>query len=66
MQEIHGNMTVSYVRLKGLEADAVYRDMETGTAYYGSALMRAGIPMPVQMGEYLAYQKYFERVKEVE
>lgn len=64
MQEVHGNMTVSYVRLKGLDADAVYRDMETGAEYYGSALMRAGIPMPVQMGEYLAYQKYFQCVKD--
>lgn len=66
MQEIHGNMTVSYVRLKGLMADAVYRDTETGMEYYGSALMEAGLPMPVQMGEYLAYQKYFECVKGVE
>ncbi len=63
MQEIHGNMTVSYVRLKGLAPDAVYRDAKTGVEYSGSALMYAGIPMPVQMGEYLAYQMYFECVK---
>lgn len=63
MQETHGNMTVSYVRLRGLAADAVYQDTETGVEYYGSALMEAGIPMPVQMGEYLAYQKYFVCVK---
>ncbi|MDE7273313.1 MAG: alpha-galactosidase [Lachnospiraceae bacterium] len=59
MQENHGNMTVSYVRLKGLKPDAVYQDTETSAAYYGSALMEAGIPMPVQLGEYQAYQKYF-------
>lgn len=63
MQETHGNMTVSYVRLRGLAADAVYQDTETGVEYDGSALMEAGIPMPVQMGEYLAYQKYFVCVK---
>ena len=63
MQETHGNMTVSYVRLRGLAADAVYQDTQTGVEYYGSALMEAGIPMPVQMGEYLAYQKYFVCVK---
>lgn len=63
MQETHGNMTVSYVRLRGLAADAVYQDTQTGVEYDGSALMEAGIPMPVQMGEYLAYQKYFVCVK---
>lgn len=56
MLEIHGNMTVNYVKLKGLLADALYEDAATGKCYYGSALMEAGIPMPVEMGEYLAYQ----------
>ena len=40
MQEIHGNMTVNYVRLKGLDPNAVYRDAQTGMRYYGSALIR--------------------------
>lgn len=40
--------------LKGLEEDAVYEDQDTGKCYYGSALMEAGIPMPVDMGEYQA------------
>lgn len=56
MLEIHGNMTVNYVKLKGLEPDAVYEDAKSGKCYYGSALMGAGMPMPVEMGEYLAYQ----------
>lgn len=64
MQEIHGNMTVSYVRLKGLKPDSVYQDAETGVRYYGSALTEAGIPMPVQLGEYQAYQKYFVCVED--
>ena len=62
MQEIHGNMTVNYVRLKGLDPNAVYRDAQTGACYYGSALMAAGIPMPVEMGAYWAYQIYMEIV----
>ena len=62
MQEIHGNMTVNYVRLKGLDPNAVYRDAQTGACYYGSALMAAGIPMPVEMGAYRAYQIYMEIV----
>lgn len=56
MLEIHGNMTVNYVRMKGLEPDAVYEEEDTGRCYYGSVLMEAGIPMPVEMGEYLSYQ----------
>ncbi len=56
MLEIHGNMTVNYVKLRGLRPDAVYEDAETGRCYYGSALMEAGLPMPVKMGEYQAYQ----------
>ena len=62
MQEIHGNMTVNYVRLKGLDPNAVYRDAQTGACYYGSALMAAGIPMPVELGAYRAYQIYMEIV----
>ena len=56
MFEIHGNMTVNYVKLKGLEASALYEDLAAGKCYHGNALMEAGVPMPVEMGEYLAYQ----------
>lgn len=62
MLEIHGNMTVSYVRLKGLMPDAVYEELKSGRSYYGSALMAAGIPMPVELGDNQAYQFIF-RVK---
>ena len=61
MLEIHGNMTVNYVRLKGLDPEAVYEDMATGKCYWGSALMEAGIPLPVEMGEYRAYQVEFSK-----
>ncbi|WP_270209686.1 alpha-galactosidase [Dorea amylophila] len=56
LQEIHGNMTVNYVKLQGLKCSAIYRDTETGKSYNGAALMEAGIPMPVEMGEFKAYQ----------
>ncbi len=56
MLEVHGNMPVNYVPVKGLIADAVYEDADTGRCYYGSALMEAGIPMPADLGEYPAYQ----------
>ena len=58
MQEIHGNMTVNYVKLQGLKCSVVYRDTETGRVYNGAALMEAGIPMPVEMGEFKAYQMH--------
>ena len=56
MQEVRGNMPTCYVKLKGLDADVLYRDTESGRKYYGSALMRAGLPIPAGMGEYRAYQ----------
>ena len=58
LQEIHGNMTVNYVKLQGLKCSAIYRDTETGKIYNGAALMEAGIPMPVEMGEFKAYQTH--------
>ena len=59
MLEVHGNMGVSYVKLKGLSRDAVYEDVESGRCYSGAALMEAGLPIPVEYGEYLSYQMEF-------
>ena len=59
MLEIHGNMTVNYVRLKEIIGDGIYRNVQTGQRYFGAALMEAGIPMPVEMGEYLGYRMEF-------
>lgn len=56
MLEIHGNMTVNYIKPRGLHGEAMYRDVKTGRVYNGAALMEAGLPLPVEMGEYLAYQ----------
>lgn len=63
MLENHGNMTVSYVRLRGLLPDVVYEEVKSRQRYYGSALMEAGIPMPVELGEYHAYQLEFRITK---
>ncbi len=59
MLEIHGNMTVSYVKLKELLPEASYEEKSSKKCYQGSALMQAGIPLPVEMKEYPAYQFYF-------
>lgn len=56
MLETHGNMAVTYVKLRGLRNDSLYKDTKTGKLYYGSALMEAGLPMPLRQEEYPAYQ----------
>ena len=38
--------------LKGLEAEAVYTDTETGMTYSGSALMHAGVLFKTERGDY--------------
>ena len=59
MQVIHGNMTVNYVKLQGLEETAVYREVKSGKRYTGAALMYGGMPLPIEPGEYQAYQYCF-------
>ena len=56
MLKMHGNMPVSYVKMRGLEPGAMYRDAGNGECYYGADLMEAGLPMPVEQKEYPAYQ----------
>lgn len=58
----HGNPLTSYVRLKGLEPTAVYRDEETGLCYGGAALMQGGIPVPQMMGEYKSWNLHLVRI----
>jgi alpha-galactosidase len=64
MLEIHGNMTTNYVRLKGLKKDGMYRVCTTGKVYPANALMQVGFPMPIEMGEYHAYQTRLKLVSE--
>lgn len=64
MLEIHGNMTPVYVRMKGLEEGAFYREEKSGRLYPAEALMEAGYPMPLELGAYQAYQYHFVRVSD--
>ncbi len=66
MLEIHGNMPVNYVKLKGLKRDALYEDGGTGKRYYGCALMEAGMPMPMVSGEYAACEVELIMVQEAD
>ena len=60
---IHGNMPVLYVRLEGLDGEREYRDADTGKVYFGAALMEAGMPIPLGLGDYQAFQIMFEAVE---
>lgn len=61
--EVHGNMTPTYVRPLGLTEGALYRDDESGQVYPADALMDRGFPLPVEMGEYRAYQYHLVRTE---
>ena len=41
--------------------NTLYREEESGRIYNSTALMEAGIPVPVELGEYRAYQWHFVR-----
>lgn len=60
MTETHGNMPVSYVKLRGLQPDAQYRNQENGQVYSGAALMYGGLPVPIRKEEYYAEQILLE------
>ncbi len=60
--EIHGNRPVTYVRMRGLESGAAYRDTESGKVYPADALMQVGLPMPAPFGDYGALQIHLVKI----
>ncbi|WP_337417445.1 alpha-galactosidase [Waltera sp.] len=54
--EAEGNAVSMYLKCKGLNPDAVYREENTGVLYDGAALMAAGLVLPGAKSEYEAYQ----------
>lgn len=61
MQEIHGNMPYSFVKVYGLESGANYKDADTGMIYSADALMEFGLPIKDVMGAYNSYLWYLVR-----
>lgn len=59
LQEMHGNMTNCYIRLKGLMPGRFYRDEESKDVYPSDALMQIGLPIPIELGDFRAYQRCF-------
>lgn len=49
-------MLTTYVKLRGLNREAVYLDQASGNVYFGAALMEMGIPLDFPKIEYEAYQ----------
>jgi alpha-galactosidase len=58
----HCNAPINYVRLKGLEEKALYVEEVSQKEYSGSALMHAGLPLPMLLGEYLSKQLHFTKL----
>lgn len=56
---LEANMPTTYLKLKGLDRQAVYLEEESGQLYFGSSLMNAGLPLPYPRSEYEAYQLHF-------
>ncbi len=61
-QEVHGYMTIPYLKLKGLDRDAMYCDQETGKCYPANALMDMGLPILPAKEDYAATQIYLKRL----
>ncbi|MDO4307368.1 MAG: alpha-galactosidase [Eubacteriales bacterium] len=57
--DTHCNSPVTYIKCKGLKADGKYCREGSTRVYSGNALMEIGVPIPVVMGEYKAWQMHF-------
>lgn len=57
--DTHCNSPVTYIKCKGLKADGKYCEEGSSRIYSGSALMEIGVPIPIVMGEYRAWQMHF-------
>lgn len=60
---IEGNMKPLYVRLRGLQEHAKYRNTETGEIYSADVLMEIGYPLPYIMEEYHSEQIHLALVQ---
>lgn len=56
--EVHGSKEVNYIKFKGLEPKAKYYDKTADKVYFGSALMKLGIPLPNVLGDAPVFQMH--------
>ncbi len=59
LTHVRSNPAFPYVRLKGLDPHALYRDKKTGRLVSGRALMQGGYSLPAMYGDYPAVQVHF-------
>ncbi|MCH3943703.1 MAG: alpha-galactosidase [Atopobiaceae bacterium] len=57
------NAPTRCVRLRDLTPGSLYRDRSSGAVYPADALMDAGLPLPLEPGDYRSYVIRLERVK---
>lgn len=60
MQEIHGNIPYTFVKVNGLKENEMYEDTESGAIYSSGALKDFGIPIKDLMGAYNSYMWHLE------
>lgn len=60
----HANAIPKYIKMKGLNPGYLYRRVDSGQVYRGSALMNGGIPAPSMQGDYRAWQVHFVKTEE--
>lgn len=58
----HCNAPVTYIKCKGLDEKGCYEIAGQPGRYWGSALMRAGLPVPLQPGEYNSWQFHIRKI----
>ncbi len=62
IQQPHGCKDLYYVKMRGLKETGIYEDLITKAHYSGSALMKAGYPIPEMIGESPACQMLLREV----
>ncbi len=65
IQQPHGCKDLYYVKLRGLNEKGIYEDTSTGHQYSGSALMKAGYPIPELWGQAPACQIHLQLCKNI-
>ena len=53
---------VRSLRLRGLDGEARYRELDSGRVYGGDELMQIGLPLPLVQGDYQSWMWRFQRV----
>lgn len=56
------NAPLRYLRIRGLDPSALYKNIETGSVYGGDELMNAGVAIPELNGDFASLLLRFEKV----